>query len=131
MATRERTGTRTVNRSRRSVIKAGLAGLVAAGAGRVPIAEASAPAGQSPTTTAGIAPSARPVNTQGFDLPPEKRINNGIAQAVYPQGQQTPGGQRGPGAGNGRPAAGMGPVKPHVFRRAETNRDRRGENGSG
>ena len=33
MATRERTGTRTVNRSRRSVIKAGLAGLVAAGAG--------------------------------------------------------------------------------------------------
>ena len=56
----------------------------------------------------GIAPSARPVNTQGFDLPPEKRINNGIAQAVYPQGQQTPGGRRGPGAGNGPAAARMG-----------------------
>ena len=54
----------------------------------------------------GIAPSARPVNTQGFDLPPEKRINNGIAQAVYPQGQQTPGGGRGPGsAGMGAGAA--------------------------
>ena len=35
MAAQERTGTRTVNRSRRNVIKAGLAGLVAAGAGGV------------------------------------------------------------------------------------------------
>jgi len=79
MASRERTGTRAVNRSRRSVIKAGLAGLVAAGAGRVPIAESTAPAGQSPSTSASIAPSARMNGPLFFDVETTSGTVRGIA----------------------------------------------------
>ena len=79
MAARERTGTRTVNRSRRSVIKAGLAGLVAAGAGRVPIAEASAPAAQSPGGSPGIAPGARLNGPLFFDVETTNGVVRGMA----------------------------------------------------
>ena len=78
MATRERTGMRAVNRSRRSVIKAGLAGLVAAGAGRVPIAEASA-AAQSARPSAGIAPSARLNGPLFFDVETTNGVVRGMA----------------------------------------------------
>ena len=79
MAARERTGTRTVNRSRRNVIKAGLAGLVAAGAGRVPIVEASAPAAQSPGGSPGLAPGARLNGPLFFDVETTNGVVRGMA----------------------------------------------------
>ena len=126
MATRERTGTRTVNRSRRSVIKAGLAGLVAAGAGRVPIAEASAPAGQSPSGSAAIAPSARLNGPLFFDVETTSGVVRGMATTgikVFrgiPYGADTSGANRfmpprkpAPWTG-ARSAMGYGPISPQT-----------------
>ena len=125
MATRERTGMRAVNRSRRSVIKAGLAGLVAAGAGRVSIAEASA-AAQSARPSAGIGPSARLNGPLFFDVETTNGVVRGMANTgikVFrgiPYGADTSGANRfmpprkpAPWTG-ARAAMGYGPISPQT-----------------
>jgi para-nitrobenzyl esterase len=125
MATRERTGMRAVNRSRRSVIKAGLAGLVAAGAGRVPIVEASA-AAQSARPSAGVAPSARINGPLFFDVDTTNGVVRGMANTgikVFrgiPYGADTSGANRfmpprkpAPWTG-ARSAIGYGPISPQT-----------------
>ena len=125
MATRERTGMRAVNRSRRSVIKAGLAGLVAAGAGRMPIAEASA-AAQSARPSAGIGPSARLNGPLFFDVETTNGVVRGMANTgikVFrgiPYGADTSGANRfmpprkpAPWTG-ARAAMGYGPISPQT-----------------
>ena len=125
MATRERTGMRAVNRSRRSVIKAGLAGLVAAGAGRVAIAEASA-AAQSARPSTSIAPSARLNGPLFFDVETSYGVVRGMANTgikVFrgiPYGADTSGRNRfmpprkpTPWTG-ARSAMGYGPISPQT-----------------
>jgi len=125
MATRERTGMRAVNRSRRSVIKAGLAGLVAAGAGRVAIAEASA-ATQSARPSASVAPSARLNGPLFFDVQTTNGVVRGMANTgikVFrgiPYGADTSGANRfmpprkpAPWTG-ARAAMGYGPISPQT-----------------
>jgi para-nitrobenzyl esterase len=116
---------RAVNRSRRSVIKAGLAGLVAAGAGRVPIAEASA-AAQSARPSAGIGPSARLNGPLFFDVETTNGVVRGMANTgikVFrgiPYGADTSGANRfmpprkpAPWTG-ARAAMGYGPISPQT-----------------
>jgi para-nitrobenzyl esterase len=113
-----------VNRSRRNVIKAGLAGLVAA-AGGVPIAEAQTPAAQSPRGAAGAA-VARLNGPLFFDVETTNGAVRGMANTGIkafrgiPYGADTGGKNRfmpprKPAAWTGvRSAMGYGPISPQT-----------------
>jgi para-nitrobenzyl esterase len=125
MATRERTG-RAVDSSRRSVIKAGLAGLVAAGAGGVRFADAQAPSTQSPRGAPAIASSARANGPLFFDVETTNGFVRGMANTgikVFrgiPYGADTSGKNRfmpprKPAAWTGaRLSIGYGPISPQT-----------------
>jgi len=70
---------RTVNRSRRSVIKAGLAGLVAAGAGGVSIADAQTTKALTARGAAAVTPSARLSGPLFFDVETTSGFVRGMA----------------------------------------------------
>ena len=126
MATRERTGTNAVNRSRRSVIKAGLAGFVAAGAGAVPLAETQTPAARSPRGTSGAVTTPRLNGPLFFDVETTHGVVRGIANTgikVFrgiPYGADTSGANRfmpprppAPWTGT-RSALSFGPISPQT-----------------
>jgi para-nitrobenzyl esterase len=126
MATRERTGGQTVNRSRRNVIKAGLAGFVAAGAGAVPLAEAQTPAARSARGTSGAVTTARLNGPLFFDVETTHGVVRGMANTgikVFrgiPYGADTSGANRfmpprKPAAWTGtRQALAFGPISPQT-----------------
>jgi para-nitrobenzyl esterase len=95
MATRERTGMRAVNRSRRSVIKDGLAGLVAAGAGGTSFAQAQT---KTPASGATSPSNTRAAGPLFFDVETSYGVVRGMANTgikVFrgiPYGADTSGG---------------------------------------
>src|SRR5471032_2788215 len=117
---------RTVNRSRRSVIKAGLAGLVAAGAGGVSIADAQTTKTQTARGAAAVASSARLNGPLFFDVETTSGFVRGMANTgikVFrgiPYGADTGGKNRfmpprKPAAWTGtRSAMGYGPISPQT-----------------
>ena len=126
MAARQRTGPQTIDRSRRSVIKVGLAGLVAAGAGGVQLAEAHTSAAQSPRGAAAGMSSARANGPLFFDVETTYGLVRGMANTgikVFrgiPYGADTGGGNRfmpprKPTAWTGaRNSIGYGPISPQT-----------------
>src|SRR5262245_40448208 len=126
MSTRERTGASAVNRSRRNVIKAGLAGFVAAGAGAVPLAEAQTPAARSARGTSGAVNTARLNGPLFFDVETTHGVVRGMANTgikVFrgiPYGADTSGANRfmpprkpAPWTGT-RQALAFGPISPQT-----------------
>jgi para-nitrobenzyl esterase len=126
MATRERTGADAVNRSRRSVIKAGLAGFVAAGAGAVPLAGTQAPAARSPRGASAAVTAARLSGPLFFDVETTHGVVRGMANTgikVFrgiPYGADTSGPNRfmpprKPAAWTGtRQSLAFGPISPQT-----------------
>ncbi len=125
MATKERTG-RAVVSSRRSVLKAGLAGLVAAGTGGVSFANTQAPATQAPRGTPAMASVARANGPLFFDVETTNGLVRGMANTgikVFrgiPYGADTSGKNRfmpprKPAAWTGaRLSIGYGPISPQT-----------------
>jgi para-nitrobenzyl esterase len=125
MAARRADRDTDVNRSRRNVIKAGLAGLVAAGSGVRP-AEAGPQAAQAPRAAAAVAPSTRLEGPLFFDVETTNGVVRGMANTGIkafrgiPYGADTGGKNRfmpprKPAAWTGvRSAIGYGPISPQT-----------------
>jgi para-nitrobenzyl esterase len=126
MAARNLTGAKAVNRSRRSVIKAGLASLVAAGARGVPLAEAQSSTAQGPRGAAAVMSSARLTGPLFFDVETTHGVVRGMANTGIktfrgiPYGADTSGKNRfmpprkpAPWTGT-RAAMGYGPISPQT-----------------
>jgi para-nitrobenzyl esterase len=75
----KRTGPHTINPSRRRVIKAGIAGLVAAGTGGLQLAEAQTSATRPPAGAAAAGSSARASGPLFFDVETASGVVRGIA----------------------------------------------------
>jgi para-nitrobenzyl esterase len=125
MAARERTSS-PINRSRRSVIKAGLAGVVAAGASAIPFAESQAPGSQTGGAAPAVRPGARMNGPLFFDVDTTNGTVRGMANTGIkifrgiPYGADTSGKNRfmpprKPAAWTGaRNSIGYGPISPQT-----------------